>query len=716
MYETAFGITAPPFQLTADPGFYFDSSNHHRALATLRSRAFGDQGLIVVTGDTGVGKTTLVRALLGEIDRAAIAVANVVSSQLDSDDLLSAAAIAFGIVPVADAPARREDTADDLLRFLGALAGEGRRAVLIIDEAQNVPAAALERLLGFLTQQVPRDLGLQVWLVGQPELRGTLEAVHSASLRWFVLATCHVGPLSPEETGAYIEHRLATVGWNGSPRFEPGAFDAVFRWTRGVPRRINQLCNRVLMARSLDSDMAIDAASIEQLASELTAEIGLDSDVLPIAAVKATLLEDVAPASARPSSSATPPDRQRVDLEVAVGRHPVAFGTSESPATILCVAADYGDHVKAGALIRALAARADAGQSGMPSPMLLRVHENDALANCGRLFGGLDATRRPLGLNVPEGSHDAIVVELMTSFAAALDKVRPSAVVVFDGTPTAFACSTAARARRVPTVHVGAGLRLDERFVAPAATRKLADHVADLLFTTDAQASRTLHDEGVPPERVHFVGNLAVDALRFAIGLCGPRPRVFKNRHGYALVMLNNPLNIESRDPLGQLTEMLSEVSRVIPIVWLLRSRLHAQLKKYHLGVYLPQDRVRRFPAQPYIDYVALLRGATCVLTDSWNVQEEASALNIPCLAIGAFPERAIVGGSNVAVGMSRTRAVSAVWEYVLAGTGRWRVPALWDGRTGARIAGYLAAWNPAIAPIQDRASLVAGKTLSELG
>jgi len=704
MYESAFGITAPPFQLTPDPSFYFDSGNHRRALTTLRDCAFGEQGLIVVTGDTGVGKTTLVRALLCEIDPASIAVANIVSSQLDSDDLFSAAAIAFGVASVCDGTSRPENVADDLLSVLRALAKEGRRGVLIIDEAQNVPAAALDRLLGFLTQQVPRDVGLQVWLVGQPELRATLEAADSTALRWFVLATCHVGPLSPEETGAYIEHRLARVGWNGSPRFEPGAFEAIFRWTQGVPRRINQLCNRILMARSVDPRMAIDAASVERLASELRAEIGVEGEVLPIAAAKAILLDDVAPVSPSAASAVKTGDRgRRVDLEIEVGsRTPAsAFAAAEPPKTLLCVAADYGDHVKAGALIRALAARAASGQPGTPSPTLLRVHDNDALANCGRLYAELEATRRTVDLNVPEGSHDAIVVELMAAFAATVEKVRPSAVVVFDGSPTAFACSTVARAKRVPVVHIGAGLRLNERFVAPAAIRKLTDHTADLLFTTDAQASRTLNEEGVPAERVHCVGSLAVDALRFAITLCGPRPRVFKNRHGYAMVLLNHPANIEGRDPLGQLTDMLSEVSRVIPIVWLLRSRLHSQLKKYHLGVYLPKDRVRRFPAQPYVDYVALLRGATCVLTDSWNVQEEASALDIPCLAIGAFPERAIAEGSNVAVGLSRTRAVSAVWEYVLSGAATGRAPPLWDGRTGDRIAGYLAAWNLAAATIQ---------------
>jgi UDP-N-acetylglucosamine 2-epimerase (non-hydrolysing) len=246
-------------------------------------------------------------------------------------------------------------------------------------------------------------------------------------------------------------------------------------------------------------------------------------------------------------------------------------------------------------------------------------------------------------------------------------------------------------------VHVGAGVRVADRFVVAAATRKMTDHLSDVLFTTDSQASQTLGEEGLPPERVHCVGNLAVDSIRYVVSrLRSPFRPYFQNHYGYALVVLSDPANMAGREPLVQLTDMLAEVSRVIPIVWLLRSGLHGQLKKYHLVGSLPNDRVHRAPAQPYVEYVALLHGATCVLTDSWTVQEEATALRVPCLVIGVFPERPLAGGSNISVGLSRTRAVSAVWEYVLSGISTGRAPALWDGRTGARIAGYLAAWTPA--------------------
>jgi UDP-N-acetylglucosamine 2-epimerase len=493
-----------------------------------------------------------------------------------------------------------------------------------------------------------------------------------------ICGSCHLAPLDLDETSAYIEHRLGKVGWTGTPRFESGAFAEIFRWSHGVPRRINQLCNRILMARALDSGLTIDSANVRRLASELTGEFGLEDDVADAAA-----LERDSRGAARLASR--PP---------AVGRE-----TARShDAPFLCVASDYGDHVKAAAFIRAIGARADPGANPGLAALLLRVHDNDALAYCGRLYKGLETTGSKIDLGVQEGSPDAIVFDLMTAFARAIDQCRPRAVVVFDGSPTAFACSTVARAKKVAVVHVGAGLRISERFVAAAAMRTMTDHLADVLFTTDAQASQTLSAEGLPAERVHCVGNLVVDSIRYVTARLRSQSKPhFRNHYGYALVVLSEPANMAGRDPLVQLTEMLAEVSRVLPIVWLLRSGLHAQLKKYHLVGALPKDRVHRAPAQPYVEYVALLQGATCVLTDSWTVQEEASALRVPCLVVGVFPERPIPGGSGVSVGLSRTRAVSAVWEYVLSGVATGRVPVLWDGRSGARIAGYLAAWTPAV-------------------
>ena len=190
------------------------------------------------------------------------------------------------------------------------------------------------------------------------------------------------------------------------------------------------------------------------------------------------------------------------------------------------------------------------------------------------------------------------------------------------------------------------------------------------------------------------------------VGAYPPEP-FLADRNGYALVVLKQPVNTGDRHALIELLSILRDISRDIPLVWPVHARVDSQLRKFRLDPSISGERIARLPAQAYPDYVALMRGATCVLTDSWNAQEEATALGVPCLTLGAFPERAITVsiGSNVPVGKNRTLATRAVWECIFNGGKRGRVPELWDGKTAARIAGYLGAWLPVTPPEQRDAS-----------
>ena len=219
MYEAHFGITGPPFQLSPDPNFYFDSKGHHDALAVLRRGLTEQRGMIVVSGEIGAGKTTLVRTLLAEIDPTTLAVGQVLSTQLDDLELLRAILLAFG------APADEDDAGvlrSALQAHLMALAREARRGVLIIDEAQNLHRSAFEMLVALEAGAAPGGLPVKICLVGQPELRDLVASAELTALRERVQASCHLEPLSADETGGYIRHRLAKVGWNGTPAFEVG--------------------------------------------------------------------------------------------------------------------------------------------------------------------------------------------------------------------------------------------------------------------------------------------------------------------------------------------------------------------------------------------------------------------------------------------------------------------------------------------------------------
>ncbi|MFM2118982.1 MAG: hypothetical protein RL722_450, partial [Pseudomonadota bacterium] len=303
MYEAFFGLSGPPFQLNPDPAFYFNSRGHGHALAYLRYGVAQGEGFIVVTGEIGAGKTTLVRTLLGELDRQQVVAAQIVSTQLDSGDLLQSIITAFGIPAQGASKAYMIAT---LEAFLTTLAAQGRRALLIVDEAQNLNPGAVEELRMLSNFQLGNHSLLQSFLIGQPELRRILELPTMEQLRQRVSASCHLGPLDAEETRAYIAHRLQRVGWNGRPPISDAAYAELYRWSGGVPRRINRLANRVLLATFLEGRAEVDATLVEATARELRGEIGeVGAEPAPVATL-APLAQPPAAAGGAPAALASP--------------------------------------------------------------------------------------------------------------------------------------------------------------------------------------------------------------------------------------------------------------------------------------------------------------------------------------------------------------------------------------------------------------------------
>jgi len=302
MYESHFGFHGQPFQLNPDPAFYFNSRGHGRALAYLQYGVTQSEGFIVITGEIGAGKTTLLRMLLEGLDRQKVLPAQIVSTQLESGELLQAIITAFGIPSSGNSKPHLIAT---LEAFLTALAAQGRHALLIVDEAQNLDPRAVEELRMLSNFQLGNKALLQSFLVGQPELRRILESPSMEQLRQRVTASYHLGPLGFEETQGYVEHRLKHVGWTNRPTFALDAFDSLYRWTGGVPRRLNRLCNRVLLAAFLDGRDHIDGALVERTAEELRQEIG-ENDFSPVAVPARSLM---ALAAREAADAGTPTDQ-----------------------------------------------------------------------------------------------------------------------------------------------------------------------------------------------------------------------------------------------------------------------------------------------------------------------------------------------------------------------------------------------------------------------
>ena len=272
MFETHFGLHAPPFQLVPDPAFLFGSRGHRQALAYLKYGVSQQEGFIVVTGEVGAGKTTTVRALMQSLDPTRIIAAQVVNTQVDDVELLSSICASFGIPRPSESKAQLIST---LEAFLLATATRGRRALLIVDEAQNLGRRELEELRMLSNFQIGNQALLQSFLVGQPELRATLGSPAMAQFRQRVIASCHLGNLSAEETGDYVVHRLKHAGHAGAPIFDAAALAEIHTATGGVPRRINVLCSRLLLSAYLESALTISAETVAALAVDLGNEFGM---------------------------------------------------------------------------------------------------------------------------------------------------------------------------------------------------------------------------------------------------------------------------------------------------------------------------------------------------------------------------------------------------------------------------------------------------------
>ncbi len=271
MYEKFYEFTAMPFQLTPDSRFFFGSKGHSRAIAHLIYGLSQGEGFIIVTGEVGAGKTTLVERLWAELDRDTYTLARINTTQVAAEDLFRLTMSAFGIATQGIDKATLMRSFQEMLR---AYAAGGRRCLLVVDEAQNLSLPALEelRMLSNVTFEGGQT-ALQTILLGQPQFRRKLASPDLDQLRQRVLASYHLGPLSEEETRAYIEYRLHAVGWTNNPTFTDGAFAAIYHHTGGVPRRVNRLCSRVLLYGSLEEVHNITGPMVDNTAAELQRDL-----------------------------------------------------------------------------------------------------------------------------------------------------------------------------------------------------------------------------------------------------------------------------------------------------------------------------------------------------------------------------------------------------------------------------------------------------------
>ena len=327
MYETFYGFSARPFQLNPDPGFFFGSAGHQRALAYLRYGLQQGQGFVVVTGDIGTGKTTLLSALFRELDPAVVTAVRINSSNLGPEDLLRflCAQLQLPWEGLGKAALLWQ-----LERCFREAVLAHRRVLLVVDEAQNLPRESLEELRMLSNFEHDGQPAVQGFLLGQREFRDLLQAPGLEQFRQRVLATHHLQPLSLVETETYIRHRLACVGWHGDPALADGVCQRVFGFTNGVPRRINTLMDRLLLNASLAGLHRLDDHTVREVTAEIAAERTPGGSPPPTLSAPRPLAASPRPAVA-PQPSTASPDVERLEARLAALQR--AFAVLDPPPT-----------------------------------------------------------------------------------------------------------------------------------------------------------------------------------------------------------------------------------------------------------------------------------------------------------------------------------------------------------------------------------------------
>jgi UDP-N-acetylglucosamine 2-epimerase (non-hydrolysing) len=366
---------------------------------------------------------------------------------------------------------------------------------------------------------------------------------------------------------------------------------------------------------------------------------------------------------------------------------------------LLCVVGARPNYMKMAPLLRAFART-----SALPPPILVHTGQHYDFALNDRLFDDLQLPAPDINLGVGSGSHAVQTAEVMRRFEPVVDELAPRCVIVVGDVNSTLACSLVAAKKAVPVVHVEAGLRSHDRTMPEEINRVLTDQLADQLYTTERDARSNLLREGIAEERIHFVGNLMIDSLLHALPRAVPPATTLADNgfdrdlidsaQGYAVATIHRPSNVDQPSALREVLALLDEVAAQLPLIWPMHPRTHAALERAGWTPASPA-RLVVLPPQGYLQMLGLLREARLVLTDSGGIQEETTALAVPCLTLRENTERPITVelGSNTVIGRD-SQKLRAELGRILTGQGkRGAIPEGWDGRAADRVADHLAAW-----------------------
>ena len=362
---------------------------------------------------------------------------------------------------------------------------------------------------------------------------------------------------------------------------------------------------------------------------------------------------------------------------------------------IMCVAGARPNFMKVAPIMHALRATHGVQSTLVHTGQHYDVGMNDVF------FAELAIPRPDRSLNVGSGTHAVQTAQVMLAIEPVIEETRPDVVVVVGDVNSTVAAALVAVKLGVAVAHVEAGLRSFDRSMPEEINRVLTDQIATLLFITERSAQANLAREGIPVERVHFVGNVMIDSLRAGLARAVPARDTFaaagrrdlaEAAPGFALLTLHRPSNVDDPQVLGNLLETIRQVSEMLPVVFPVHPRTARRIADAGLDAELRRSRILRLEPVGYLTALGLMRDARLVLTDSGGMQEETTGLGVPCLTLRANTERPITieEGTNELVGRDRELILAKTRDILATGGKRGRVPELWDGRSAERIAAHL--------------------------
>ena len=385
---------------------------------------------------------------------------------------------------------------------------------------------------------------------------------------------------------------------------------------------------------------------------------------------------------------------------------------SQPRGPLACVVGARPNYMKMAPLVRAFSTR-----PSLPDVVLVHTGQHYDVAMNEHLFTDLGLPAPDLNLEVGSGTHAVQTAEIMRRFEPVLDEFLPSCVIVVGDVNSTLACSLVASKKRIPVVHVEAGLRSFDRDMPEEINRVQTDQIADRLYTTERSAAEHLKREGVAEERIVFAGNVMIDSLRthrkqaidpsVTLARAGVAPDFLDGANGYGVVTLHRPSNVDEARALAESLTILRDVANRLPLIWPVHPRARINIDRFGLSAWIAGTRIALLPPQGYLEMLGLLADARLVLTDSGGVQEETTALAVPCLTMRDNTERPITvdEGTNTVVGRDRARVLGCVDDIFATGGKRGRIPQFWDGRAATRIAADLDSWLATRLPAREIAA-----------